>query len=305
MTSPANDPSTRAPTTSESIGLIGLGLMGSAIAERLVAGGFQVLGFDTNPTQCAALQSMGASCAADSTAIVTACNRIILSLPDLTFTQSVIETIATQLRPGQIIIDTSTGDPAQAAAIGDRLAKSAVAYLDATISGSSAQLQSAAVTVMAGGSREAFDRCRDLFDSFAQTAIYLGVSGNGSKMKLVSNLVLGLNRAALAEALSFAKALGLDLELVLKVLIQSPAYSRIMESKGPKMISGDFNPQARLSQHLKDVRLILAAARQSNARVPLTHVHELLLRSAEAAGFGFADNSAIIRAFDRPGDREK
>jgi 3-hydroxyisobutyrate dehydrogenase-like beta-hydroxyacid dehydrogenase len=85
--------------------------------------------------------------------------------------------------------------------------------------------------------------------------------------------------------------------------MQSAAYSRIMETKGPKMISGDFNPQARLSQHLKDVRLILAAARQSGARVPLSHVHELLLRSAESAGFGFADNSAIIRAFDRPKDR--
>ena len=114
-------------------------------------------------------------------------------------------------------------------------------------------------------------------------------------MKLVSNLVLGLNLAALAEGLVFAQALGIDLEAALQVLIGSMAYSRTMDTKGRKMIEGDFRTQARLSQHLKDIRLILAAAASAGQELPLTETHRRLLEAAESAGFGDADNSAIIR----------
>ena len=116
-------------------------------------------------------------------------------------------------------------------------------------------------------------------------------------MKLVSNLVLGLNRAALAEGLVFAQALGLEAEAALGVLLGTMAYSRIMDTKGRKMIEGDFSVQARLSQHLKDIRLILDAAAAAGQALPLTEIHRQLLEVAEAAGFGEADNSAIIRAF--------
>ena len=116
-------------------------------------------------------------------------------------------------------------------------------------------------------------------------------------MKLVSNLVLGLNRAALAEGLVFAQALGLDAEAALEVLLNSMAYSRTMDTKGRKMIAGDFRTQARLSQHLKDVRLILAAAAEAGQVLPLSETHRRLLETAEAAGFGDADNSAVVRAF--------
>ena len=115
-------------------------------------------------------------------------------------------------------------------------------------------------------------------------------------MKLVSNLVLGLNRAALAEGLVFAQVLGLEAEAAL-ALIGTMAYSRIMDTKGRKMIEGDFRVQARLSQHLKDIRLILDAAAAAGQALPLTEIHRQLLEVAEAAGFGEADNSAIIRAF--------
>ncbi len=116
-------------------------------------------------------------------------------------------------------------------------------------------------------------------------------------MKLVSNLVLGLNRAALAEGLVFAQSLGLDAEAALQVLTNSMAYSRIMDTKGRKMIEGDFRTQARLTQHLKDICLILKAAAEVGQPLPLTESHRRLLEAAEAAGFGDADNSAIIRAY--------
>jgi 3-hydroxyisobutyrate dehydrogenase-like beta-hydroxyacid dehydrogenase len=114
----------------------------------------------------------------------------------------------------------------------------------------------------------------------------------------VTNLVLGLNRAALAEGLWFARSLGLDLHQVLQVLRESMAYSRIMDSKGGKMVHANFEPQAKLSQHLKDVRLILRAAAKAGTQLPLSRVHRELLEAAEAAGYGAMDNSAVIRAFD-------
>jgi 3-hydroxyisobutyrate dehydrogenase-like beta-hydroxyacid dehydrogenase len=116
-------------------------------------------------------------------------------------------------------------------------------------------------------------------------------------MKLVVNLVLGLNRAVLAEGLSLARACGLDLPETLRVLRAGAAYSRVMDSKGPKMIAGEFQPQARLSQHLKDVRLILAEAERAGALVPLSRLHRDLLEAVEAGGWGEEDNAAVIRAF--------
>ncbi len=116
-------------------------------------------------------------------------------------------------------------------------------------------------------------------------------------MKLALNLVLGLNRAVLAEGLTFAEALGLDPQVALAVLQAGPAWSRVMETKGAKMLRRDFVPEARLSQHLKDVRLILAAGERAGAPLPLSALHQELLERAEAAGFGAADNSAVIEAW--------
>jgi 3-hydroxyisobutyrate dehydrogenase-like beta-hydroxyacid dehydrogenase len=119
-------------------------------------------------------------------------------------------------------------------------------------------------------------------------------------MKLVTNLVLGLNRAVLAEGLVFAEAAGLDMENALEVLLNSPAYSRTMEAKGPKMVHGEFSPQARLSQHIKDVRLMLEEAVRGGVSLPISAVHLELLEHAEAAGLGELDNSAIIRVIRDP-----
>jgi 3-hydroxyisobutyrate dehydrogenase-like beta-hydroxyacid dehydrogenase len=117
-------------------------------------------------------------------------------------------------------------------------------------------------------------------------------------MKLVVNLVLGLNRAVLAEGLAFAKANALDPALALEVLQSGAAYSRVMDSKGPKMIAGDFSPEARLSQHHKDVRLILQAAAEHGIQLSLSALHEQLLAELESRGLGDCDNSVVIRAFE-------
>ena len=120
----------------------------------------------------------------------------------------------------------------------------------------------------------------------------------GARFKLVHNMAIGLNRAVVAETLQFADALGFDSSQVLEILLQSPAASTAMKAKGAKMIAADYEPpQARLAQHLKDVRLMLAAAKEVSAKTPLTQVHEKLLERAEVLGYGEVDNAAVIEAY--------
>jgi 3-hydroxyisobutyrate dehydrogenase-like beta-hydroxyacid dehydrogenase len=128
--------------------------------------------------------------------------------------------------------------------------------------------------------------------------LYAGPAGSAAKLKLATNLVLGLNRAALIEGLAFAGALGLDPALTLQALREGLAYSRIMDSKGPKLLAGDFTPQARLGQHAKDVALMLAAASDAGLKLPLSHTHWQLLRAAMDAGWGDLDNSALALVYD-------
>ncbi len=284
----------------ETVGLIGLGLMGSALAGRLMRAGFGVTGYDIDAAQGAALAMLSGHAAGDSTEVVAGQGRVLLSLPNLDVVSQVLHGAEAGFREGQIIIDTSTGDPEQTEAVGRELAKRGVSYLDATISGNSAQVAAGDVTVMVGGPREAFDKCLDLFRCFARQTFHVGPCGAGAKMKLVTNLVLGLNRATLAEGLALAKAVGLDLAQTLEVLRESPAYSRAIDVKGAKLIAGDFAPQARLSQHLKDVRLMLEAASRAGIKLILSEAHRELLERAEAAGLGQLDNSAVIRVYEQP-----
>ncbi|WP_395719028.1 NAD(P)-dependent oxidoreductase [Prosthecobacter sp.] len=262
------------------IAIIGMGLMGGALMRMTGA----ARGWDIDTSRCVN--------AASANDVLSTCEVVFLCLPNSGIVREVLR--AADLKPGLILIDTTTGDPAEMAELGVQLATQGVHYLDATISGSSAQLLKRDVLVMAGGERAVFEQCRELFAKFAREAVHVGPCGSGAKMKLVTNLVLGLNRAALAEGLAFAWDLDLNPVETLDVLRRSMAYSRIMDTKGEKMITQDFTPQARLSQHLKDVRLMLAA---SSIPLPLSETHRQLLEKAVTLGFGDADNSAVIKAF--------
>src|SRR5262249_26787594 len=156
---------------------------------------------------------------------------------------------------GLQIVDTTTGDPERTAALGAALSHKGVHYLDATVSGSSEAVRKGEAVLMVGGEQRVSEACADLFSCLARSWYYLGPWGSGARMKLAVNLVLGLNRLALAEGLAFARAEGLDLPTTLHVLQDGAAYSRVMDAKGRKMIERNFTPQAKLSQHLKDVRL--------------------------------------------------
>src|SRR5882672_6152933 len=184
------------------IGLIGLGLMGTALAERLLEHGCAVIVWNRTRAKAEPLLARGAQWSENP---FTACPRVILSLYTTEVVMEVLDRMENGLRPGQIILDTTTGDPAQSMALGKRLAERGVQYLDAPISGSSEQTRRGEATVIVGGDNDAFAACADLWPLMGKKVFHVGPCGSASKMKLISNLVLGLNRAALAEGLAFAE----------------------------------------------------------------------------------------------------
>ncbi|MFM9031030.1 MAG: NAD(P)-dependent oxidoreductase [Opitutaceae bacterium] len=284
------------PTATQApVGLIGIGLIGSALAERLRAAGCRVIGYDIAPARREALTRLGGETASDAAAVFRSSARVILSLPTHVEVEAVLASAGDSLRAGHVVIDTTTGDPDATADLAARLAARGIFYLDATVSGSSSQLREGSAVLMVGGDAATFASCRDLLTPLAPEVFHCGGPGSGARMKLVTNVVLGLNRAALAEGLALAQGLGLDARQALSVMQRGPAYSRIMDRKGDRMLTGNFAPEARLSQHLKDVRLILDQGEAAGLPMPLSHAHRAILEEAEGAGLGALDNSAIFR----------
>jgi 3-hydroxyisobutyrate dehydrogenase-like beta-hydroxyacid dehydrogenase len=284
------------------IGLVGLGLVGTAIAESLLDQGLDVVGFDVDPARCRELEKSGGMPVAGAAEVAGRAECVILSLPDTDAVLAAVEgpggILEAERRPTHII-DTTTGDPDETIFLAGRLANSGISFLDATISGSSRQVRDRRAVFMVGGEKRAFDACRDVFSALTENVFYVGPSGSGSKAKLASNLILGLNRLALAEGLVFAEKLGLDAASFFQLLKATPAYSAIMDTKGDKMLNADFVPQARIRQHRKDVALILRYAEKAGQELPLSKVHLDVLDKSIAAGDADLDNSAIIKEIRR------
>jgi 3-hydroxyisobutyrate dehydrogenase-like beta-hydroxyacid dehydrogenase len=289
-------------STTNRIGLVGLGLAGTAIAERLFANELGVIGFDIDSAKCEHLQELGAIAAGSPAEVARQADRVILSLPDTEIVRQVVEGSGGILQartPPRYIIDTTTGDPEETIALARRLAEREIYFLDSTISGSSQQVRDKEAVFMVGGGKAAFETCKDVFDALSEKVFYLGPSGNGCKAKLASNLILGLNRLALAEGLVFASTLDLDTESFLELLKVTPAYSAVVDTKGKKMLNRDFTPESRIRQHHKDVSIILEYAAKTGQELPLSSVHLDVLQKAIAAGDGELDNAAIIREIER------
>lgn len=275
------------------IGIVGLGLMGRAITERFLDAGYVVYVWNRTKQKADDLLALGArwsDCPLDQ------CSRVIISLYSSEVVGEVFQAWEDRFSPNQIVIDTTTGDPKASQMFVELLAGRGSVYLEAPISGSSQQTREGQATVIAAGDSDAFGVCEDVWRVLGKETFYVGASGNAAKMKLVSNLVLGLNRAALAEGLALAEALKIDLDTSLEVLRGSGAYSRQMDTKGPKMVRSQYSVQARLSQHLKDVRLMLQCSEELGLELPLTQAHRTLLEKAQLQGLGDLDNSAIFEA---------
>jgi len=292
----------------KTLGVVGLGLVGSALVHLFTEQGWTVFGFDIDPDSGRETDSVSFTRVESLRAVSERCSeRVLLSLPTSDEVEAVVEGpggLARQQLPPKTIIDTTTTHPDRTKSLADRCERCGIEFLDSTLVGSSVQILKRESQVLVGGNRETFESCSDVWEALSDRVYYMGRSGSGSTAKLVVNLVLGLNRLVLAEGLALAEAAGVPPGGMLEILSEGPASSEVMRTKGPKMVNRDYSAQARLRQHLKDVGLILEMGRRSGCRLRLSELHRDLLEKAVADGWGEADNSSIIEVFRDPDSRD-
>jgi len=279
----------------EDIGIFGLGLIGTAIAGRLLAAGGTVRGHDPDPARCGHLTAIGGEVV--SPEAVWEVGTVIAAVFDTGQLADVINKAPACKDACLIAVSTCAPDrmPDLAA-----IAKAkGIELIEAPISGTSRQLADGQALLLLAGKEEKTTALRPLFDRLARAHLHVGAIGNGNKAKLAINLILGLNRAALAEGLVFAKAVGLDPEAFLKLAEQSAAASAVMAGKGPTMVERDFTPTGRISQSAKDFSLIVDSARKAGQDLPFAKTYQQMMQDNLAQDEGDLDNAAILLAIER------
>jgi putative dehydrogenase len=279
------------------VGVIGVGLMGEVYARRLVAAGFTVIGYDVDPAKNERLANLGAQ-AGSLADIAQKCDPIVLAVFNTEQVEDVVERTLIPAASGKIVLCTSTCDPDRIAALGARVA-GRLRFLETPVSGTSEQVrQGDGVGLIGGDAKIALDAA-PVLEALFPRSFHIGKVGDGGRAKLAVNLILGLNRLALAEGLVFAARLGLDPAAFLDVARRSAAASQVMDTKGPKMISGDFAPEGRVRQTLKDTQLMLDQARKAGQKLPLLQIHADVLEACVRHGDAERDNSIVIEEIRR------
>ena len=284
------------------VGVIGIGLLGQAFVHRLRGAGFEVVGFDVDPAKTIKLADLGGHTALSVADLARRCDPIVLAV----FSTDQVETVVeSELLPalgegsGKIVLCASTCDPERIAALGQRVATRGLRLLETPVSGASGQVSRGEGVGLIGGDPHVVAAVEPVLRAMFPTYFHIGEIGDGGRAKLAVNLILGLNRLAVAEGLVFAQRLGLDPEAFLKVARSSAAYSQVMDIKGAKMIRGEFAAEGRISQHLKDVHLMLEQAERVKQRLPLLEIHADVLEACVRHGEADLDNSAVIKEIRR------
>ena len=286
------------------VAIVGLGLMGEVYAKRLLDARIPVVGFDIDPARRAQLNEIGGRAVNSIAELAAPARCIIIAVFN---TDQVADVIENHLLPAlgdgsnKIVLCMSTCDPDQVAALAARVMPRGIRYLDVPVSGTSDQVRRGDGVALIGGDNAIAGEVTDVFDALFARRFHVGKIGDGGRAKLAVNLILGLNRLALAEGLVFAERLGLDPAAFLDVARGSASYSQVMETKGPKMVSGDFSPEGRAKQTLKDVHLMLGQAAGVGQKLAMLEVHAAVLEACVRAGEADLDNSVIIEEVRRRG----
>lgn len=286
------------------VAIVGLGLMGEVYAKRLLDARIPVVGFDIDPARRARLNEIGGRAVNSIAELAAPARCIIIAVFN---TDQVADVIENHLLPAlgdgsnKIVLCMSTCDPDQVAALAARVMPRGIRYLDVPVSGTSDQVRRGNGVALIGGDSAIAGEVTDVFDALFARRFHVGKIGDGGRAKLAVNLILGLNRLALAEGLVFAERLGLDPAAFLDVARGSASYSQVMETKGPKMVSGDFSPEGRAKQTLKDVQLMLGQAAGVGQKLAMLEVHAAVLEACVRAGEADLDNSVIIEEVRRRG----
>jgi 3-hydroxyisobutyrate dehydrogenase-like beta-hydroxyacid dehydrogenase len=284
------------------IAIIGVGLLGSAVASRLLAGGFAVTGYDSRPEQLKALGPRGLRAASNLTEAATGADAVFTILPSLETVEAAI------LGPGGLLaglarsatlIQMSTISPTLTRRLGEAAASAGVGFLDAPMSGTSAMVERGDCTIFAGGDASRIEACRPVFAAIAKRTIHVGPIGSASLAKLATNLLVALNTAAVAEALVLGVKGGLAPQALLDILKDSAAASKMVDVRGPLMVEHRFDPQMKLDLFMKDFRLMLEEAQRLGVALPLTSLTQQICTATVAAGRGGEDLAALITTLER------
>jgi len=286
----------------KSVSVVGLGLMGTPIATLLMKAGYDVTGFDIIKKQVSNLVSLGLKPSNSPREAARGADFIVLSLPTWEAVLEAVEGkdgIATGARRGQIVADCSTSPPWESKALGKRLAKKGLEWMDIPISGSSAQARVGNMVFMAGGKRSAFERVKPVLDRIGKKTVYVGKSGDGAMLKLVVNHILYLNEAAAIEGMVLGMEAGLDPEILLDAITSGAASSDLVASRGKDMLAGNFSPKGPVILANKDLALSLETAKQLGVVLPVGALYQQLLLKAHYNGWDREDATAVMKIYQQ------
>jgi 3-hydroxyisobutyrate dehydrogenase-like beta-hydroxyacid dehydrogenase len=284
------------------IGIIGVGLLGSAVASRLLKGGFVVAAYDTRPEQVKALQAQGLIAAASIAEAAAEADAVFTILPSLESVETTILGTGGLIETAPqncTVIQMSTVSPNLTRRLGNAVAAKPLGFLDAPMSGTSAMVERGDCAIFVAGDRSRAEACQPIFDAIARKTHYVGDAGMASLAKLATNLLVGLNTAALAEALVLGAKGGLAPGVLVEILKESAGASKMVDVRGPLMVSHRFDAQMKVELFLKDFKLILEEGRRLEVPLPLTSVTQQLATATAVAGRGEEDLAAIVTTLER------
>ena len=288
------------------IGIVGLGLLGHAIASRLIKAGHTVIGFDVLPDRVSALTAMGGTPASSAAAVAQSAEAVCTLLPSLATAEAAIlgaGGILASARPDLAVIQMSTISPTLTERLAREVTARGLGFLDCPVSGTSSMVERGDGIFFVGGDRALFERWQPVLESVLARAVLVGRVGQAMVLKLVANLLVALNSAAAAEALTLARKAGLDLPLALDVLNASAAASSMLKVRGPMIVRGEFPAQMKLDLFMKDIHLMQEAATAVGAPLPFTDLAERLYAAAQAQGHGGEDLAVVVTALDSASGR--
>jgi 3-hydroxyisobutyrate dehydrogenase len=284
------------------VGFIGLGNMGGPMALNLVKAGFALVVHDLDAAKVERLAARGAAKATSAEEVAAAADRTICIVETTAQAQDVIagpHGIIQTARPGNIVVCMSTIDPFVAQRLGEQLAARGIAMLDAPVSGGTERAATGELSIIAGGAKETFAACEDLFRAMGKNIFHVGKLGQGLAMKLVNNMLVQVNTVAVAEALVMGVKAGLDPQTIYDVVRVSTGTSYAFVGRVPKILRRDFAPGGTVDISFKDQELETAFAKALGVPVFLANVTQQVYQMARAAGFNKEDGSAIVKVLER------
>jgi L-threonate 2-dehydrogenase len=282
------------------VGIVGLGIMGGAIARNLVDRGWRVVGFDTDATQRTELASANVTIAGDVGQVAREAPIIMTSLPNPAAVEDVAQAIADSGQPPRIVVELSTLTLADKLRFEDILKKAGHIALDCPLSGTGAQAKNRDLVVYASGDSASIARCAELFSDFAKQSADLGAFGNGSRMKFVANHLVAIHNVATAEAMILAERAGLDPKLVVDMVGPGAGGSRMFQMRAPMMVEGVYEPATmKVSTWKKDMAIIAEFADDVGCATPLFTLTQPVYTEAMAMGLGDQDTAAVFEVLKK------